>query len=256
MALLGRAPTRWPRGLRAFGYNGLAMIPLYDNIPSRTFPLVTYALIAANAAVFMLELSLGPQGLSQFVQHYAVIPARDGPRLLGHADPAGLMPLFTSMFLHGGWMHVIGNMLYLFIFGNNIEDRLGHTRFLIFYLLCGVGAGLAHVLTNTGSPVPTVGASGAIAGVLGAYLIFYPGAYIATLVIFGIFARVVAIPASLYLVVWFFMQTANGVAALNTRLAQGGVAWWAHVGGFVLGMALALLLVRRPPPAREEFEVP
>lgn len=234
------------------------MIPLYDTIRTRSFPFINLLLIAANISVFLLEITTGPRGLRELFAHYAVIPAGVGPAFrdgvqLNRRELEVVLPLFTSMFLHGGWLHVGGNMLYLYIFGDNIEDRLGHFRFLLFYLLCGIGAGVAHILTNWGSSVPTVGASGAIAGVLGAYLIFYPGAYVASVVFFGFFWRTIYIPASVFLIFWFLMQTFNGMAALAASHAVGGVAWWAHIGGFILGMVLGPLLAKRW--RNDEYEV-
>jgi membrane associated rhomboid family serine protease len=209
------------------------MIPLRDTIPSSSFPLVNYAIIAANAAVFLHETALGPR-LDAFVYTYGLVPREFVPAAL-----------VTSMFLHGGWFHLIGNMLYLFIFGDNVEDRLGHLRYLGFYLLCGVAAGATQALTNPQSAVPMVGASGAIAGVSGAYLLFFPRARVVTLVPIFIFLQVVEIPAVFFLLVWFLLQLAAGVATLGSRAAVGGVAVWAHVGGFVSGMVLGPALRRR-----------
>jgi len=225
------------------------MIPLRDNIPSRTFPIVNILIIAANVLVFMLELSLGPRSLDRFMQVFGVVPAYvfAWPRL--HDPLSGLVvPFFTSMFLHGGWLHLIGNMLYLWIFGDNVEDRLGHFRYLVFYLLCGIGAGFAHTIMNPITTIPSVGASGAIAGVLGAYVVSYPGARVLTLVPIFIFIQFIELPAWLVLGLWFLTQFLSGTASLavTTSANTGGVAWWAHVGGFLIGILLLGVMVQKP----------
>jgi membrane associated rhomboid family serine protease len=208
---------------------------------------VSWALIALNVWVFLYELALGPE-LEAFVQRWGFIPARYF--LASEVDPSDWVtryaPLLTSMFLHGGGMHLIGNMIYLWIFGDNVEDRLGHGRYLALYVLTGVGAGLVHAYLYPQSTVPTVGASGAISGVLGAYLVLFPFARVLTFVplIFFLF-DVVELPAALYLGIWFLMQLLSGTLAMATAADAAGVAWWAHVGGFVAGMVLVTLL-RRP----------
>ncbi|PYS50021.1 MAG: rhomboid family intramembrane serine protease [Acidobacteria bacterium] len=223
------------------------MIPFRDNIPSRSFPLITISLILVNVFVFFYELSLGP-GLEPFIGQYGVTPAlvfawprSDAPFL------AVALPFLTSMFLHGGWLHLIGNMWYLWIFGDNVEDRLGHMTYLIFYLLSGLGAGIVHTVFNPDTVVPSVGASGAIAGVLGGYLVSYPFAKVLTLVPIFMFLQVVEIPAMIVLGLWFVMQFFYGTASLAATGAAnaGGVAWWAHVGGFVIGMVLIGLFPRK-----------
>jgi Uncharacterized membrane protein (homolog of Drosophila rhomboid) len=187
--------------------------------------------------------------LNSFFMTYGVVPVHvySWP---GSDEPfsALLQPLFTSMFLHAGWLHLIGNMWYLWIFGDNVEDRLGHIRYLVFYFACGVGAGVVHILLNPNSTVPSVGASGAIAGVLGAYLVSYPFARILTLVPIFFFFQVIEIPALIVLGLWFVMQFFYGTASLTatTSAAGGGVAWWAHVGGFVIGIILVGRLARKP----------
>ncbi|MGH7741136.1 MAG: rhomboid family intramembrane serine protease [Candidatus Eiseniibacteriota bacterium] len=217
------------------------MFPLRDENPSLTTPVVTRVLIAINALVFFYELSLGPR-LAEFVASYALVPRR--LELALHGLPplsAATIPLFSSLFLHSGWIHLIGNMWYLWIFGDNIEDRLGHLRFALFYLAGGLFAGLIHVLTNSGSSVPTVGASGAIAAVLGAYAAAFPRARVITLLpLFPIFP-VVPIPALFVLGVWFLMQFASGALTLGANMS-GGVAWWAHIGGFSFGYAVMFVL--------------
>jgi membrane associated rhomboid family serine protease len=208
------------------------MIPLRDTIPSARVPLVNLALIAANVAVFGYEMSLGREA-EEFLHTYGLVPRR-------FAFP----DLVTSMFLHGGLGHLLGNMLFLYIFGDNVEDRLGHLRYLVFYLLCGLAAGTAQALVNPESDVPMVGASGAIAGVSGAYFLFFPRARIVTLVPIFIFLHVVEIPAVFFLLIWFVWQLMSGVATLGAA-AAGGVAFWAHVGGFASGMLFGPILGRR-----------
>jgi len=226
------------------------MIPFRDNIPSRSTPVITVAIIAVNVVAFLYELTLG-RSLERFMELYGVVPA------LVFAWPqsdlpftAIVIPFITSMFLHGGWLHLFGNMLYLWIFGDNVEDRLGHFPFLIFYLLCGVGAGIVHTIFNASSFVPSIGASGAIAGVLGAYVVSYPFARVLTLVPIFVFFQVIEIPALIVLGFWFVMQLFSGTAALatTTSASSGGVAWWAHVGGFVIGMVLVGLFPRKDRP--------
>ncbi|HZS51307.1 MAG TPA: rhomboid family intramembrane serine protease [Bryobacterales bacterium] len=230
------------------------MIPLRDNIPSRRYPVVNVTLIILNVVVFLYQLMLGPD-LESFVRTYAVVPYRyfhavyvtsHGLRPVTTADL--LIPLVTSMFLHGGWLHLIGNMWYLWIFGDNVEDRLGHGRYLIFYLLCGITAALAHIWFNAGSRLPSLGASGAIAGVLSAYLISFPRARVLVLVPLFFFFPIVEIPALFFLGFWFLQQFFYGAASLGVPAYQtGGVAWWAHVGGFVSG---AILLWAFAPKGR------
>jgi len=220
------------------------MIPLRDANPSRRLPFITILLIAANCAVFFYELSLGPHGLQRLVYLLGMVPARVTAFPTNPDIGAGdaLVPLLTSMFLHGGWLHLIGNMWFLWIFGDNIEDRLGHLRFLLFYLLCGLGAGLVHTLFNLGSTIPAIGASGAVAGVLGGYFLLFPGARVLTLVPFFV-VFLAELPAWLILLYWFLLQVLSGAISLGARQGEvGGVAWWAHVGGFVIGFFLVRLL--------------
>jgi membrane associated rhomboid family serine protease len=203
---------------------------------------VTAGLITANVLAFFYELSLGRE-LETFIMQYAAVPRRF------FAPDASLFerffPLFVSMFLHGGWAHLVGNMLYLWIFGDNVEDRLGHGRFLVFYLLCGLAAALAQILLNPTSRIPMVGASGAIAGVLGGYLLLFPHSRVLALVPIVFFFQIVEIPAFIFLVFWFFIQFLSGAASIATTQATGGVAWWAHIGGFVSGLALVYLFPKR-----------
>jgi membrane associated rhomboid family serine protease len=226
------------------------VIPIRDTIRSRTAPVVTVALIVINVMVFLHEIALGPY-IERFVYAYGLIPRRfvywPGDAL----DPMRLLPLFTSMFWHGGWLHLIGNMLYLWIFGDNVEDRLGHLRFLLFYIVAGAAAGLTHVALSPTSMLPTVGASGAIAGVLGAYLVTFPRSRVLTFVPIFFLPWFVEVPAVVYLILWFLMQLLEGIGSLGASVEIGGVAVWAHVGGFVAGVVLVKLLQpprRRPRP--------
>jgi membrane associated rhomboid family serine protease len=212
------------------------MFPIQDTVQSRSVPLVTWGLILLNGLIFLQELALPPERLEQLIALLGMVPARLG------SDPEGWWTLLTCMFLHGGWMHFIGNMWTLYLFGDNVEDRMGPARFLVFYLLCGLAAGLTHYLTDPASSIPTIGASGAIAGVLGAYFLLFPTARIITLVPVFIFPFIVEIPAVFYLGVWFVSQLFSGTMSLVSTQYYEGVAWWAHVGGFVAGLALLPLL--------------
>ena len=229
-------------------------IPLNDHIRRQTFWIITLALIAANVAAFLFELSLG-RDLDRMIFLFGIIPARyTTPRGLAMVAPAGFfIPVFVSMFLHGGWIHLLGNMLFLFVFGRSIEDRFGHLKFLAIYFLAGFGAALFHIVLNAGSRIPSIGASGAIAGVLGAYLFSFPTARITTLIPLFFFFWTVQIPAVLILGYWFLIQFLTGFATLAIQSATGGgVAWWAHVGGFLVGFILAASLrPRRRRPAVE-----
>jgi len=215
------------------------MIPLYDTVRSRRFPVVNLALIALNILVFLYEVQLGGAGLESFIRTWALVPSR----LAAHPQTAWVT-IFTSMFLHGGWFHVLSNMWFLFIFGDNIEDRLGSTRYLIFYLLSGVAAALMQVYILQTSSEPMIGASGAIAGVLGAYLISFPRARIASVVpIFFIFT-IIEIPVTIFLLFWFVTQLFSGWLSLQGA-SGSGIAWWAHIGGFVFGFVAVNLFPRR-----------
>jgi membrane associated rhomboid family serine protease len=221
------------------------MIPLRDTIPSRRFPLVNTILIGFNVLVFLFESMLGAEQREMFVLSWGLVPTR----FWEVGGLAGWLPLFTSMFMHGGWWHLISNMLALYIFGDNIEDRLGPFRYILFYLFSGVVASAAHLAAYSSSSLPTVGASGAIAGVLGAYLMLYPQARVITLVPVFYFLRIVELPALIYLGFWFISQLFNGLFALSAAAFQsGGVAWWAHIGGFVFGLAIIRFIC--PPPCR------
>lgn len=217
------------------------MIPFRDNIPSRSFPFITLSLILANSLVFLHELTLG-RHLNTFLWAYALIPARLIESVL-QLDPIGLMPLMTSMFLHAGWLHLIGNMWFLWIFGDNVEDYLGHFTYFCFYLLCGLLGNLAQVVVSWSSSIPSLGASGAIAGILGAYLLLYPGARVLTLIPLFIFWPIVEIPAFILLGFWFVEQFLYGLAmSASGPGVGGGIAWMVHVAGFVSGMILISLI--------------
>jgi membrane associated rhomboid family serine protease len=226
------------------------MIPLRDTNPRRTFPFVTYALVAVNILAFLWELSLGPN-LERALYAVSFIPARFW---IAGNWVADLMTIAISMFLHGGLLHIGSNMLYLWIFGDNIEDRLGHGRFLIFYLACGYLATLAHAFFSPGSRVPAIGASGAIAGVLGAYLLLFPHARVLTLIPIFFFITLRELPAVIILGLWFVLQLFSGVGSLGVTDAQdlGGVAYFAHIGGFVSGMLLIAAFGGMRSPRRRE----
>ena len=224
------------------------MIPLRDENPSSTVPVVTRVLIVLNIAVFIHELSLGPL-LKPFMMTWGFVPERL-TLAVGYHEESWFGPgatLLSSMFLHGGWAHLIGNMWYLWIFGDNVEDRFGHASYLLFFLGAGIVASLVQYATNPASSLPTVGASGAIAGVLGAYAVAFPRARIVTLVPLFIFIQIMALPALLVLGMWFVIQFFSGTLALASALG-GGIAFWAHIGGFAFG-ALAMLVLGRRRPA-------
>jgi len=233
------------------------MIPIRDENPSGTFPIVTIALIATNVLVFLYEVSLGDQA-GAFIGSYGLVPASVWPSGItgvgqGVSDAAGspaFVTIFTSMFLHGGFMHILGNMWFLWLFGDNIEDRIGHVGFILFYLVCGVGAAAAHVFfTGQGSShVPMVGASGAIAGVLGAYFICFPRAKVLTVVPFFLLLFI-RIPAFIFLLIWLVGQI-SGVLSPES----GGIAWWAHIGGFALGAALVIVWPKCKRARQSEYQ--
>lgn len=218
------------------------MIPLRDVIPSRTTPVVTMVIIAVNALAFWVELSLPGAARQGFLRDFGIVPADFAPGTL-----------VTSVFLHGGWLHVLGNMWYLWIFGDNVEDRMGHWRYLVFYMLSGAAAGLAQAAVNAGSYIPTVGASGAVAGVMGAYFVLYPRSRVLTLVPIFIFIRIIEIPAVWFLGFWFLIQLFSGVGSIAyTTGSQGGIAFWAHVAGFAAGL-VGVFVFRRPERQRVEW---
>lgn len=215
------------------------MIPLKDKNPTRLIPYVNISIIVVNVLVFAYELSQG-SAIDQFIRRFAVIP-NDFVSSFG-AHGLSLLPLrtlFTSMFLHAGWLHLVGNMLYLWVFGDNIEDKLGHVRYIIFYIVCGVVSSALYVYVDPHSVVPTIGASGAISGVLGAYVLLFPKARVLTVIPIFIFLQFVELPAILVLGLWFVLQLFSGLASLGQQTAEGGgIAWWAHIGGFATGLIL------------------
>jgi membrane associated rhomboid family serine protease len=219
------------------------MFPLRDTEPSYSKPVVTTILIVINLLIFLFEFSLDPYYRNLFIARYGMVP-----------DEFTFRALFTSMFLHGGWMHVLGNMWFLWIFGDNVEDTLGHGKYLLFYLACGMAAGLAQVLVDPSSRVPTVGASGAIAGVMGAYMVKFPHSRIRTLIFIFLFITTVDVPAWLMLIYWFLIQFFNGFGTIGySHVSQGGgVAYMAHVGGFIAGIVLVLLMAPKPRYTRPD----
>ncbi|RMG73329.1 MAG: rhomboid family intramembrane serine protease [Nitrospirae bacterium] len=222
------------------------MIPFKDDNPTETFPIVTILLIGLNCIVFFIELGY-PYGMERMIFSYGAVPRY----LIGFSGPQPIPPpltVFTSMFMHGGFVHIIGNMLYLWIFGNNVEDRLGHLRFIVFYLVSGAFAAYAQALSSPSSTIPMVGASGAVASILGAYLLLYPHAKVHTLIFFGFFIEVITLPAVLVIGLWGLIQIMNGLLSKAASI-QGGVAWFAHIGGFLFGLlTIKLWLPRRRRP--------
>ena len=217
------------------------MIPIKDDNPTRTFPVINYALILINVLVFFYESTLPPHAQKAFLMANATIPMRIPQFLAGYLGfKMAFYPIFTSMFLHGGLMHLLGNMLFLYVFGDNVEDYFGHLPYLLFYLFCGVASGLTHVLFNWGSSLPAIGASGAISGVMGAYAVLYPRANV--LMLFFIF--LIPIPAVFVLGYWFVLQFVEGVGVLGAANTPG-VAFWAHIGGFIVGLTIAWIVKKR-----------
>ena len=217
------------------------MIPIKDDNPTRTFPIINYALIAINVLVFFYQVTLPPHAFKAFLMANATIPAKVPAFLAGYLGfKMAFYPMFTSMFLHGGLMHLLGNMLFLYVFGDNVEDYLGHVAYLLFYLFCGVGSSMVHVLFNWHSSLPAIGASGAISGVMGAYAVLYPRANV--LMLFFVF--LIPIPAVFVLGYWFVLQFVEGVGGLGATNA-GGVAFWAHIGGFLIGLLVAWMIKKR-----------
>lgn len=222
------------------------MIPVSDTPRTRSFPVINYLLIIATVLVFLYEISLSPRALDRLILQWGAVPDLVVPYLTGTShDPRVLWTLVTSVFLHAGWLHLLGNMLFLWVFGDNVEDSMGHLRYLVFYLICGTAAAMAQMWVFPDSRVPLVGASGAIAGVLGAYLILYPTASVTVLVPILLFLPI-NIPAFVVLALWFVTQFFNGMAAITaTSHVTGGTGWWAHIGGFVLGAILIFFFRRR-----------
>ena len=218
------------------------MFPIKNTVPSRYPPVVTWALIGANCVIFLLEASLSPRELDLLLSQFALIPARYFAASYyadGGLSLADYLPFFTNMFLHGGWLHLILNMWTLWLFGPTVEDRLGPGRYLLFYLACGVLASVAHVVFNPGSPFPALGASGAIAGVLGCYLRLFPFARVVVMIPIIVIPFFFEVPAMVFAGLWFLMQLLQGTLDLLVTSSGGGVAWWAHVGGFLAGYVLA-----------------
>lgn len=236
------------------------MFPLRDTVRSRSFPVVNYGLIAVNALIFFFEASLGQEQLYRLINTLGMVPAH-----LSLDHPMNFISLLTSMFLHGSWFHLISNMWMLYIFGDNVEDRMGSLRYLIFYILAGVAAGAVHAavmnlfigIESVQASMPTVGASGAIAGVLGAYFRLYPNARVTTLILLFIFPWFVEIPAVIYLGFWFLTQLFPGLLSLGAvggfGGAMGGIAWWAHIGGFIFGLLMVFLFARRIRVVRQWY---
>ncbi|MBI4810553.1 MAG: rhomboid family intramembrane serine protease [Ignavibacteriales bacterium] len=221
------------------------MIPLRDSNPSRTFPFVNYTLIGLNVIVFLIEVSMG-DGMEKLIFYFGLIPSSFVTDIQTFQIGVGtILPLISSMFLHGGWMHLIGNMLFLHIFGDNVEDRFGRFKYLVFYLIAGLAAAGTQLYMFPESEVPMIGASGAIAGVLGAYVFMFPRARIATLIPIFFFFQVVELPAFIFLGIWFVMQIFSGMFTLGIGADAGGVAWWAHIGGFLARAAFLPFLKRR-----------
>jgi membrane associated rhomboid family serine protease len=228
------------------------MIPIRDDQPRFSTPYITYFLVALNTLVFVYELAVGAQSreaLNAMIYEFGIVPDHIGAALTGEAHfsfAAAFLPILTSMFLHGSWLHIIGNMWVLWIFGDNIEDYLGHFPYLIFYLLCGFAAAITHIVLNAGSDVPTVGASGAIAGVMGGYFLLYPKSRVLTLVPLIVFFTFWWLPAWIVLGYWFLLQFFSGTTSIAySSPSSGGVAFWAHVGGFVAGLILIKIMPRR-----------
>ena len=229
------------------------MLPLRDDIPASRFPIVTVGIIVVNVLVFLQEIRLGPE-LQGWLTQYAIIPARYTHREVAEyfTWAQQIFSFFSSMFLHGGWLHLLGNMWTLWIFGDNVEDRLGRTRFVMLYLASGIAAAVLHIFTNPGSEAPTIGASGAIAGVMGAYFRFYPHARVETIIppfIFWVFR----LPAVVFLGWWFVLQFLNGAMSLSGGGQAAGIAWWAHVGGFLFAFVVCLFATREPAPLQRDY---
>ncbi|MCG8400059.1 MAG: rhomboid family intramembrane serine protease [Firmicutes bacterium] len=220
------------------------MIPLKDSAKSRTFPFVNVTIIVLNLGIYFYEMMLEPYQLNQVFYTYGLVPADVLNALsAGEALTPLLANFITATFIHGGWFHVLSNMLFLWVFGDNVEDRLGRTKYLLFYLLAGVAGGVAHIMLNPASTVPVVGASGAVAGVLGAYIIAFPRSRILALVPLFIIFFFTEIPAVIFIALWFVLQLFNGVASLGGSATP--VAWWAHIGGFVVGALLIKIMAPR-----------
>ena len=218
------------------------MIPFKDENPTKSFPFLTIGIIVVNCIVFLFELSY-PEGIQKVFYDYGAIP-KNLLTLKTQQPVPVVFTIFTSMFMHGGFLHIIGNMLYLWIFGNNIEDRLGHFRFLVFYIISGIVAAYSHAFTSPNSEVPMIGASGAVSGILGAYLLLYPHAKVHTLIFFGFFIQIVRVPAVIVIGFWGIIQIINGLLS-KSAMIDSSVAWFAHIGGFIFGFLTIKLWVKR-----------
>lgn len=224
------------------------MIPIKDTVPRRTYPIATFTIIALNGLVFAVMLSLPKENVNVLISLFGLVPAR-----YSHPEWATSIgfpldtywPFVTDLFLHGGWLHIIGNMWFLYLFGDNVEDRMGHVRFLLFYFIAGFAANLVHFLVNPDSTMPVIGASGAIAGVMGAYLRLFPKARIITLIPILFIPFFVDVPAVVFMAIWFVIQILSGAVSLSVTSAGGGIAWWAHIGGFAVGYLLIKPLCSR-----------
>lgn len=216
------------------------MLPLRDTIRSRTFPIITVTLIAVNLGVFLYESGLSENELARLFHQYGVVPAVQREILVNPLSLDAWIPMFTAVFLHGNWVHILGNMLYLWVFGDNVEDAMGHRNYLLFYLGAGLAGNFAHILANPASLVPTVGASGAIAGVLGAYFVTFRRSRILALVPIFIIPVLTELPAVVFLFLWFALQMVNGL--VSAAVPGNTVAWWAHIGGFAIGMILGRVI--------------
>jgi len=227
------------------------MIPLNDLNPVRRTPLLTWGLIALNVVVFLWESSIPESALMEVFMRISVVPAQVSAAPFA---PETQLDILRSMFLHGGWAHLLGNMLYLYLFGDNLEDRFGRPLFLLLYIICGYAAVVAQVLIDPMSTIPLVGASGAIAGVLGSYLVLFPNVRVRGIILLGLFSRFADLPAWLVLALWFVLQLFSGLASLGPQMGGGGVAFFAHIGGFICGALLTLPLMAMPqPPAKEPY---
>lgn len=234
------------------------MFPIADTIPSSRVPVVNYFLIFINILVFLFEIMIPPPILEQFFYHFGLVPARYTNPMFAYEvslSEANYLPFITNMFLHSGWAHLIGNMWTLYIFGDNVEDKMGHFRYLMFYILCGIAASLTHFYTNSNSTVPAVGASGAISGVMGAYMFLFPKSRIIFLYFFFFFFDFIQIPAVIYLFFWFVGQLVSGTVSLFVLPQNvGGIAFWAHIGGFAAGMLLYKFFIQKPKRYSDEVE--
>jgi len=241
---LRMAKTAFAKPSLSLRGEGEKMIPIRDNNPTYSKPFVMYGIILLNVYVFYREVVISDPMLQRIIFDFGLVPAELVQGVTQNPLHLGIyIPLITNLFLHGGWLHIIGNMWYLKIFGDNIEDRIGHGQFLLFYILCGIVANVAQVIIDPASQTPTIGASGAISGVLGAYVLCFPWAKVSTLVPIFFFLTIIDIPALLFIGFWFYLQLLSGTAALTT--AGSNVAWWAHIGGFVAGMILVVLFPKR-----------